>query len=66
MIDIYIALGRLIPIEHTNTDVTGVLPDTSLVSEADWLVMCKEAGGESKLLSALEVKEDLRDVEPEH
>ncbi len=65
MLSYYVALGRLIPIEHTDKDVTGVPPDTSLVSEADWLVMCKEAGGEDKLIASLKL-EDLRHVEPEY
>lgn len=62
MVDVYIALGRLIPIERGEGDVTAIPPETSLVAEQDWPALCKEAGGEDKLLAALSVKEDMRAV----
>ena len=65
MLSYYVALGHLIAIEHTGKDVTVIPPGTSLIAETDWLVMCKEAGGEDKLIASLKL-EDLRHVEPEY
>jgi len=58
----YLAQGHLVPIKHTDKDVTVIPPDTSLIAETDWLVMSEVSGGEAKLMASLKV-EDLRYAE---
>lgn len=53
--DIYICAKILSALERADTDVTGVPVDASLIAAADWLMMCKEAGGEDKLIETLGV-----------
>ena len=54
-IDILLNAGYLTAIERSLTDVTGVPPEASLISEALWQQLCIEAGGEAALIEALGV-----------
>lgn len=56
--DIYICEGTLDTIDRGDGDVTGVPPLASLIAEATWVVMCREAGGEAKLVEALGLKDE--------
>ena len=47
--------GDLLLMERTPTDVTGVPAEASLICEADWETMAREAGGEGALMEALGV-----------
>jgi len=48
-------------LERGKNDVTGIPPAASLIVAEQWAIMCKEAGGEDKLIASLEVK-DVREV----
>ena len=52
--DVYINAKLLQLLTRQDGDVTAIPPEASLiVSEPDWFVMCKEAGGEQALIAAM-------------
>ena len=53
--DILLNAGYLVAIDRAPTDVTGVPPEASLIAEALWADLCKEAGGEAALIAELGV-----------
>ena len=55
-LDRLIWIGQLLLLERAVTDVTGVPSEASLICEADWDTMAKEAGGETALLASLGVR----------
>jgi hypothetical protein len=59
--DIYIYAGNLMAIQRSVGDLTGIPLAASLFAEGVWATMCKEAGGEALLITALGVR-DAREV----
>ena len=51
----------LFDLERNQLDVTAIPPDASVISEADWEQMIKDAGSEAELIKGLNL-EDMRDV----
>ena len=59
--DLYVYAGQLQNLERGKNDVTGIPPAASLIVAEQWAIMCKEAGGEDKLIASLKIK-DVREV----
>jgi hypothetical protein len=57
MQDILIRYNDLRIFDRDPRDVVAVPPDATYIAESAWAIMCKEAGGEAKLIEALGVKD---------
>ena len=56
--DILIWDGKLLSIQRTPPDVTGVPLEASLICEPDWKALCQAAGSEAALIATLGVKDE--------
>ena len=51
--DIYIYNGVLQEIHQSVEDVTGIPPESSLIAENVWKIMCEQAGDEASLIASI-------------